>query len=140
MNIKRDMKLTVSTINSKEDQFIIKSKYSIEKPFYRWMREHFNDQIDYLLSGKQIYLRSNVFDINIKNAVKFRNVQLKLRTDKDLQHKLDTLLNNFQINLTHIGNHYFKCDHKYFMINGEKLVITHGFKEDLFGQPKQNSM
>lgn len=108
-------------------------------PFYVWTYEEHGKDIYDLLSGKKVSLRSYVTRNTRWNAVKFSEIGLEFRvrnaTDKKLQRELKYVLKYFHINMTHMGNSYYRCDNRFYVIHSPSQIITFSYERTKGGEP-----
>lgn len=102
-------------------------------PFFVWKQEEHKKDISNLLSGKKVYLRADVTQSFTLNAVKFSQIAIEFRvrnaTDSQLQDELKSVLNRFHIIMTHMGNSYYRCNHKFYVVNSASQTISYSYEK-----------
>lgn len=124
--------------NIYEERF--KSADRLSGPFFKWTNEKFKKPITDFLSGKEIILKADVLssDLN-KNAVKFNNIALNLRHVHSADdYVLYEKLKDFDINMKHFGNSYYRCGTKFYVIDSGSQSIYYSFEEKN-GEPRRKN-
>jgi hypothetical protein len=113
------------------------NKYKSSKPFFAWENHQFSTEIEELLGGGKILLYSDILRSDFKKeAIKFNQVLLQLRTDNEAnQRALDELLKSFKVVQTHLGNSYYKYDDRIYLISSNPQSIEYSFEKDDSNQP-----
>lgn len=125
------------TISNTYDQHIHEGIFDSQQPFYTWNQKNFGKQIRDFLEGKEIFLVADVAKSSKLNAVKFREIRL---TYSILDENFKTALERFNVRLTHLGNSYYRCGSKFYMIPGDMQTIEYSNKYDNNGQPVNKNM
>lgn len=126
------------------DRLIINAKfdnhYVTSDPFYVWPSKNNKLAINDLLAGKRINLYADIMDGIERNAIKFKSMELYIRTDDPArQVALDQLLTYIDVNMTHMGNSYYRCDANYYQIPNEPISIYYSNVKDNQGVPLRKS-
>jgi len=108
--------------------------YMFEKdaPFYSWSSIDYDHEIRMLLRGEQALLLADVRNSNF-DAVKFCTLflQFKIMNSLDDDDKLNNILSNFFVELTHFGESNYKYNERFYSINsyyhGEKLMLRYQY-------------
>jgi hypothetical protein len=108
--------------------------YMFEKdaPFYSWSSIDYDHEIRILLRGEQALLLADVRNSNY-DAVKFCTLflQFKIMNSLDDDDKLNNILSNFFVELTHFGESNYKYNERFYSINsyyhGEKLMLRYQY-------------
>lgn len=102
-------------------------------PFYVWKYNEFKQDISDLLSGKQVYLKADVTRSFKWNAVKFSEIGVEFKltntSDRHLQNDLKAALNRFHINMTHLGNSYYRCNNQFYVSTSPSQVISFSYEK-----------
>ncbi|XP_043474843.1 uncharacterized protein LOC122506612 isoform X2 [Leptopilina heterotoma] len=93
-------------------------------PFHIWNNSLYKMEIKRILKGESVTLFADVFQHKIMNAVKFREIWLRVRL-ANLSHIGDENLRNdlkgFAFKLVHEGDSYYRCD------DGVYLITTNSY-------------
>lgn len=100
-----------------------------KSPFFIWSYDKHKDAISKLLKGKEIFLEADITKIRKKNAVKFNIIGLKFKaSDKNIQGNLDRKLEDFDVNLTHLGSSNYRCGDRIYIIKHDKVDFEFSLK------------
>jgi hypothetical protein len=136
-NLQSKLKINRSTIIAGYDDQILRATFDERNPFFVWENNKQNTYaITDLLKGFETTMKADVLR-GERNAVKFNDIRLKLKTSrKEDQRKLDAVLENFKIILTHMGNSRYRCNDNIFIISDKPQQIEYSFSKDRWGKPK----
>jgi hypothetical protein len=136
-NLQSKLKINRSTIIAGYDDQIFRAIFDESNPFFVWENNKQNTYaITDLLKGFETTMKADVLR-GERNAVKFNDIKLNLKTSrKEDQQKLDAVLENFKIILTHMGNSRYRCNDNIFIISDKPQQIEYSFSEDRWGKPK----
>lgn len=109
--------------------------HTMNEPFYVWTNKKYGKTIAKLFDGDEIILRADVMDNNVKNAVKFNVIDLKFRTGESLQP-----LEYYNIQLTHFGNSYYRCEDSSYIFSTDKWVFVFSHERDRSGPVNMNQI
>ncbi|XP_014272666.1 uncharacterized protein [Halyomorpha halys] len=100
-----------------------------KSPFFIWSYNKHKNAIYKLLAGKEIFLEADITKIRNMNAVKFNVIGLKFKAlDKNIQGNLDKKLEDFELNLTHLGNSNYRCGDRIYIIKRDKVHFIFSLK------------
>ncbi|XP_051173806.1 uncharacterized protein LOC127289736 [Leptopilina boulardi] len=94
-------------------------------PFYVWENNSNQNEIQQILEGKTINLYADIIEHKILNAVKFRDIWLRLRlidstlSDEELRNDIK----GFSFKLTHLGDSYYRCDNEVYLISSNSHLF-----------------
>lgn len=70
-----------------------------------------------LLGGEPIFLKADITNGLEFNAIKFKEIRIYLSiANREAQDDLDDRMSGFRVNLTMVGNQYYRCGNKYYYI------------------------
>jgi hypothetical protein len=123
------------TIMEDKDRFIFfaqfNSYFKSRSPFYVWPGSKFGAQIKKLLSGEQVNFAASVLQPRIENAVKFKTIMLNVTSRNPANVAIvQDLLRNFNVEMMHGGESYYKCGTRFYSIPGERQLIEMSFERD----------
>lgn len=106
-------------------------------PFYKWDSRDIEMEVENLLNGKDIIIRSDIRKAVNQNAVKFNEIEFKLVTEPPTaQAKLDELLRNYNLIVKMVGNGYYKCGNRFYYISvDENIVLEYSMRKGSDGRP-----
>lgn len=97
----------------KEDDFYV-------KPFFVWKYNDYREDIIQLLKGEKIKLNSTISMHSNYDAIKFREINLKLvAKDHKLKSNIEESMKQCDFRLTHSGKSYFRYNGEMYVINTE---------------------
>ncbi|KAF7990978.1 hypothetical protein HCN44_000783 [Aphidius gifuensis] len=104
----------------------LSEKISTVEPYFTWSHELYKDQISKLLQGQEIMIRANIEQFDERNALMFNDigVYFKLK-NATMQAKFDKLMSNLHINMTHLGDSYYRCGSKTYIMSHFPLTFDH---------------
>ncbi|KAF2075886.1 hypothetical protein CYY_002822 [Polysphondylium violaceum] len=131
-----DMDLSTIRVSNTEpspDQNLLNDQFdSSTHPFFTWDYNDYRIEINKLLSGKEVTLVSDIKQ-SYYDVVKFSQVYLSIKCNDDEQDiKLQSLLSNFNVVLTHSGKCWYKFNYKIYEMksftssNGLQLIHRYG--------------
>ena len=138
LKIKRRVDNYLSTVQI-IDESILKMQFTESSPFYSWSCEKNQKEIEDLLNGKQVILKTDIKSIG-KNAVKFNRIDVKI-TSRVSESNIESILEeNFKIKVKHSGNAYFKYYSTYYTItNNKPFLLLFSFEKGPKCIPINNS-
>lgn len=114
------------------DQFVYSAifdpRLQSSSAFFEWHFEEHRRLFADLFSGKRISLRADIRRAPQPkfNAIKFNAIELLFRApDAQRQQRIDDLLSQFDITLTHLGNSYYRCGSDIYVIHGPSQTISY---------------
>ncbi|XP_034951234.1 uncharacterized protein [Chelonus insularis] len=111
---------------------IFNSNTTGSSPFYVWKYDTIKNEVQQLLNGSEILLKADISKGPFYNSIKYNDigVNLKLR-NSTLQNNLNTLLQNFALTMTMIGNFYYRCAERYYFISfNDDITISYTLTQD----------
>lgn len=137
--LKIDSKIRYAQANSgPQNEVTTYLDFTMERPFFIWKYQSIKTEMHHLLSGGDVFLiadiptsisqmRHNPYLTDWKmNAVRFKEISLHFHanTNQTKQSNLDKTILGFQIEMTMVGNNYFKCDKRiYFVPNDVDIMF-----------------
>lgn len=102
-------------------------------PFYVWKNVDHYKSIKELLTGREIILKADVLNGLSKNAVKFGKIRINFITAINTtaaRYSMENDLKAFNVSMTHLGNSYYRCGEKFYVIRSNIQEIEYGLDED----------
>ncbi|XP_055298570.1 uncharacterized protein LOC129566553 [Sitodiplosis mosellana] len=135
-NLKKELQLSSISIG-KYDKDIIYDEYNNAAPFYTWPYNEITNEIGKLLRGEQILVRAEIANGIDQNAVKFNDIGIYLNVTKERQSELDATLEGFKVDMTMIGNTYYRCANRAYSVSvDDNIVYEYAFSQ---GQTKSTT-
>lgn len=104
--------------------------------FFVWKYETNNEAISKLLQGHEITIEADISRALIKeNAVKFKEIGIRLKlSNETLQAELDKELANLSVEMIHLGNSYYRCGSKIYVMSHDNQAISHSVNKNQAGK------
>lgn len=100
-------------------------------PFYVWKNVDYYESIRNLLIGQAIILRADVLNGLSKNAVKFGKIRINFITAVNAaRQNMENDLKAFNVSMTHLGNSYYRCGKRFYVIRSNRREIEYSLDED----------
>lgn len=110
------------------DAFVHETSNS--EPFFTWSNKKHGKLLTKLFGGEEITLNANVRK-NVRNAMKFKKIRLNFTHVKNGSL---TALDDYHVRLTHLGNSYYRCDDKYFVLSTDSQKLQYSYMRDENGE------
>ena len=113
------------------------SEDRILPPFSIWKYDEYEDEVYKLLSGKTITVTANIKNGIKKYATKFQIIQMHFKpTNQSTEQDLSEELKNYEVEMTHAGNSYYRCGYNNFYTaqNGYQ-TLQYSVKLNSKGEP-----
>lgn len=105
-------------------------------PFFVWRHDSNKDTIAKLLDGQKITINADITKGLNKNAIKFNEIGIYFKlANGTSQSELDKELQNVEVYMTHLGNSYYRCGHKLYVMTSDNLTIHYSFHKNSNGHP-----
>ncbi|KAF7990944.1 hypothetical protein HCN44_000749 [Aphidius gifuensis] len=115
-----------SQSNTRIDLITLSEKISTIEPYYTWEHDLYGDEISKLLQGQEITLRASTEQVNDRHAVMFNDIGVYFKmTNLSMQAEFDKIISNLYINMTHLGDSYYKCGNKMFIMSQPPQTFEH---------------
>ncbi|XP_034935139.1 uncharacterized protein [Chelonus insularis] len=104
-------------------------------PFYVRNHKTIKDEIQQLLNGSEILLKADVSKRLNYNAVKYNDIRINFKfKNKTIQNSFNSVLKNFALTITMVGNNFYRCGEKYYFISfNDDISITYTLDQDRTG-------
>lgn len=94
-----------------------------QPPFYAWKYRSIKKEINKLFDGNRMVVRSDIAHGVNKNAVKFDEITIRFKLlNERAQYNFNEKFSGFQINMTIIGNSYYRCNKRIYSISLDRNV------------------
>lgn len=94
------------------------------RPFFTWRHQDFGHDIQQLLMGNHMTLKSDISNGMNYTAVKFKEISIYFKlANADRQKKLDELLEKYEIVMEMVGNAYYRCNNRIYYVSMDKTVV-----------------
>lgn len=102
------------------------------KPFFVWKNERYNYLISKFLAGEEVLVKADITKSEVtEDAIKFSILSLNIKSNNaTVQNEINNILKAFKINLTHLGNSYYRYNDKIYMIPTSKYDIWYNYERD----------
>ncbi|KAL7303177.1 hypothetical protein TKK_0004380 [Trichogramma kaykai] len=125
--LKNQLTLSDSTTNERDiyvHRTIFGGRNGTSKPFYTWKYNDHKSNIAKLLNGQEVVLKADIRHGFEGNAVKFNRIGIYFASaNKTIEHKLNDLLRGSTVTLIHLGQSFYKCDDRIYMIPSANQTI-----------------
>ncbi|AVP87968.1 hypothetical protein phytr_10400 [Candidatus Phycorickettsia trachydisci] len=92
----------------------------IDPPFFSWSYDNYKTEIEELLNGKLVFLNADVNKFHHKKtAIKFMDIRMELYNSHE-----KVSLENYEIELKHSSNSYYRYGNNTYAINHDTLNLT----------------
>ncbi|XP_055847846.1 uncharacterized protein LOC129913287 [Episyrphus balteatus] len=92
-------------------------------PFYAWNHDTIQDDIQKLLNGSEILMKADISKGLNYNSVKFNDIGINFRfKNENLQNNFNSVLRNFGLTMTLVGNNYYRCGERYYFISFDDAI------------------
>lgn len=136
-----EKRITIGKIDEVTISTTFDSRIRSSQPFFTWPSKQYRNTINDLLSGKLVLLRADIKEAYKLNAVKFNLIDLFFHTpDPSRQTKLNDVLLNFDVIISHMGNSYYRCGASFYTINSPKLTIVYSNEKINGTRVRQNEV
>lgn len=113
------------------DNFKLYQKISTVEPYYTWKHELYKNEILKLLQGEEITLEADIVQGINRHAVMFNDIGVYFKLENaTMQTEFDKLLSNVQINMTHLGDSYYRCGNKMYIMTHPPETFKHNVMPD----------
>lgn len=128
---------SISQLDNYLSSGLFNSDYESTKPFFVWKNERYNNAISKLLSGKKVVVKSHILNSHPdKDAIKFNTIGLNFHSsNSSISSEVRNKMRKFIVNLTHLGNSYYRFNNDIFMIASSSQNIRFSYEKDNFGDP-----
>ncbi|XP_015912146.2 uncharacterized protein [Parasteatoda tepidariorum] len=111
------------------------------RPFFVWENEQYKKMISKLLSGEKVVVKADIaMSPSNKYAIKLIHVDLYFRArDNDTQSKLDEALKKYKVKATHLGNSYYRCGDRIYVIPTGCYTFEWSFEKSRNGESINNN-
>lgn len=115
---------------SKTESIIINS-------FYLWNDSIVRTEVEKLLRGEEIVIKSDITKGLVVNAMRFNEIGIDfLLANNDSQIEFDNTLEKFLIRMTVVGNNYLRCGSRFYYVSlDDEIVMERSLKKDSNGKP-----
>ncbi|OXU22710.1 hypothetical protein TSAR_009058 [Trichomalopsis sarcophagae] len=105
-------------------------------PFFKWKHAGNKNDIQKLLEGKVVVLKSDVRRGVNENAIKFTQIGIRFRlANRVKQNHFDDLLQGSRIVMKHLGTSNYRCDDKFYTIKTNEIVLKYEFNNNCNESP-----
>ncbi|XP_034949355.1 uncharacterized protein [Chelonus insularis] len=111
---------------------IFNSNTTGSSPFYVWKHDTIKDEVQQLLNGSEILLKADISKGLFYNSVKYNDIGINLKLkNSTLQNNLNSVLQNFALTMTMVGNYYYRCGERYYFISfDDDITISYTLTQD----------
>lgn len=118
-----------------------KSNMTQANPFYIWKDHVIRDEVDKLLRGEEIIIKADITKGLPKNGLRFNEIGIQFKlVNESAQIKLYSVLENFHMRMTIIGNNYLRCGSRFYYVSvDDDIVIDYSLKTNSNGVPSKTN-
>ncbi|XP_055850800.1 uncharacterized protein LOC129915338 [Episyrphus balteatus] len=101
-------------------------------PFFVWKHDTINNELKRLLNGSEIFIKADISKGLNYNSIKFSDIGLNLKLkNESLQNSFNSVLQNFALTMTLVGNNYYRCGERYYFISfDDDITISYTLQKD----------
>lgn len=106
------------------------------KPFYVWRNEEHRDMIKRLFSGETVLVKADITrSSSTKDAIKFNLIELGFKSsNQTIQAEINEALMNYAVEMTHLGNSYYRYNDQYYPIVSSSQSMRYSFEKSASGK------
>lgn len=127
-------------VSRRVDSLIMINIYMESSPLYVWKYADFKDEITKLLSGEKVTLNANILNsfshdrFGVENGIRFSKISLMFKfADKSRQYAFNKTINGIGVEMSTIGNNYFRCDDRiYYVPTDASTMLRYRIKSDRY--------
>ncbi|KAF7990950.1 hypothetical protein HCN44_000755 [Aphidius gifuensis] len=117
------------------DLIQLSEQISTIKPYFTWSHKSYKDQISKLLQGQEITLRASTEQFDNRHAVMFNNIGVYFKMENlTMQAEFDEIISNLHINMIHLGDSYYRCGNKTFIMSQCPQTFEHNVMPNRDGE------
>ncbi|XP_055853377.1 uncharacterized protein LOC129917079 [Episyrphus balteatus] len=111
---------------------IFNSNTTGSSPFYVWKHDTINNELQRLLNGSEIFIKADISKGLNYNSIKFSDIGLNFKLiNKSLQNSFNSVIENFALTMTSVGNNYYRCGERYYFISfDDDITISYTLQKD----------
>ncbi|XP_055850200.1 uncharacterized protein LOC129914816 isoform X2 [Episyrphus balteatus] len=111
---------------------IFNSNTTGSSPFYVWKHNTIHNEVQHFLNGSEILLKADISKGLNYNSIKFSDIGLNFKLiNESLQNSFNSVLQNFALTMTLVGNNYYRCDERYYFISfDDDITISYTLQKD----------